>query len=440
MSIAAPPDHADDRLLRANPERFGVRLVDDRLRVEGVDLAAIAAAVDTPCYVYGASFIEAQYRGLRDALAGRPSLLCYAVKANSSQAILRLLAREGAGADIVSGGELARALAAGFAPEKIVFSGVGKRDDEIDAAIAAQIRAIHAESIEELERIAARAREAGVVARVALRVNPDIDPETHPYLATGLRETKFGIAMADAQAVAERVVAEPALRLVGLTCHIGSQIMDAAPFLAALGRMRGLITAIGAVAPLEYVDLGGGLGIPYGVEEPRVDVKSFGAELVAATRDLDIELLLEPGRYLVGNAGVLLTRVVNGKESGGKRFVIVDAAMNDLIRPALYEAYHAIVPATLPGPEVPRIMADVVGPVCECGDFFARDREMAPPASGELLVILSAGAYGMTMASNYNTRPLAPEVMVRGDSFAVTRPRRSVAALIGEESIPGWLE
>jgi diaminopimelate decarboxylase len=216
--------------------------------------------------------------------------------------------------------------------------------------------------------------------------------------------------------------------------------MDAAPFLAALDRMRGLIAAIGAKAPLEYVDLGGGLGIPYGVEEPRVDIKAFGADLVAATRDLDIELLLEPGRYLVGNAGVLLTRVVNGKESGGKHFVIVDAAMNDLIRPALYEAYHAIVPATLPGPAVPRIMADVVGPVCECGDFFARDREMAPPASGELLVILSAGAYGMTMASNYNSRPLAPEVMVRGDSFAVTRPRRTIAALIGEETVPSWLE
>jgi diaminopimelate decarboxylase len=439
VSISAPPDHADDRLLRANPERFGVRIVDDRIFVENVDVAAIAEAVDTPCYVYGAAFVRSQFRGLREALAGRPALICYAVKANSSQALLRLFADEGAGADIVSGGELQRALAAGFAPRVIVFSGVGKRDEEIDAAIDADIRAIHAESIEELERIAARARARGTVARVALRVNPDIDPDTHPYLATGLRETKFGIAMRDALAVADRVIAEPALRLVGLACHIGSQIMDAAPFLAALGRVRELIAALQERTGLEYVDLGGGLGIPYGVDEPRVDVKTFGAELVRALSDLDLELVLEPGRYLVGNAGVLLTRVVNGKESGGKSFVIVDAAMNDLIRPALYEAYHAIVPATLPSAETPRIRADVVGPVCECGDFFARDREMAPPASGELLVVLSAGAYGMTMASNYNSRPLAPEVLVGGDAFAVTRPRRSVAELIAEEVLPAWL-
>jgi len=439
VSISAPPDHADDRLLRANPERFGVRIVDDRIFVEDVDVAAIAEVVDTPCYVYGAAFVRAQFRGLREALAARPALICYAVKANSSQALLSLLAHEGAGADIVSGGELERALAAGFAPRVIVFSGVGKGDEEIDAAIDADIRAIHAESIEEIERIAARARARGTVARVALRVNPDIDPDTHPYLATGLRETKFGIAMRDALAVAERVIAEPALRLVGLACHIGSQIMDAAPFLAALCRVRELISALQERTKLEYIDLGGGLGIPYGVDEPRVDVQTFGAELVRALADLDLELVLEPGRYLVGNAGVLLTRVVNGKESGGKSFVIVDAAMNDLIRPALYEAYHAIVPATLPSAETPRIRADVVGPVCECGDFFARDREMARPASGELLVILSAGAYGMTMASNYNSRPLAPEVLVGDAEFAVTRPRRSVTELIAEEKLPAWL-
>ena len=416
-----------------------MRIVDEKIFVEDVDLALIAEQVDTPCYVYGTSFVRAQLRGLQHALAARPSLICYAVKANSSQAILRLLKDEGAGADIVSGGELARVLAAGFLPEVVVFSGVGKRDDEIDAAIRAKIRAIHVESIEELERIALRARLLHSVAPVALRVNPDIDPETHPYLATGLRETKFGIAMEDAPAVAERVLAEPALRLVGLTCHIGSQIMDAAPFLAALDRVMGLVDALRGRVKLEYIDLGGGLGIPYGIDEPRVDVTTFGEDLVAATRDLDLELLLEPGRYLVGNAGVLLTRVVNGKESGGKRFVIVDAAMNDLIRPALYRAYHAIVPATLPDPAAPRIVADVVGPVCECGDFFARDREMAPPASGELLVILSAGAYGMTMASNYNTRALAPEVLVSGERYAITRPRRGALELIAEEQLPPWL-
>ncbi|MCA9637060.1 MAG: diaminopimelate decarboxylase, partial [Myxococcales bacterium] len=393
MTTHAHHDVPDHLLLAGNPERFGVRVVDGEVHVEGTSVAAIAEAVDTPCYVYGAAHVRRQFAGLRGALIGRRSLVCYAVKANSSQAILRLLAREGAGADIVSGGELARALAAGFAPSTIVFSGVGKRSDEIDAAITAQIRAIHAESIEEVDRIAARARALGVVAPVALRVNPDIDPDTHPYLATGLRKTKFGIPMQGALELALQVARTEGLRLVGLTCHIGSQIMDAQPFLDSLARLRPVIDSLArANISLDYLDLGGGLGIPYGVEEPRVDIKTYGADLVAATRDLDIELLLEPGRYLVGNAGVLLTRAVNGKESGGKHFVIVDAAMNDLIRPALYEAYHAIVPATLPGPEVPRIMADVVGPVCECGDFFARDREMAPVVSGELLVILSAGA------------------------------------------------
>ncbi|MCB9703506.1 MAG: diaminopimelate decarboxylase [Myxococcales bacterium] len=430
------PDHL---LLAGNPERFGVRVVDGEVHVEGTSVAAIAEAVDTPCYVYGAAHVRRQFAGLRGALIGRRSLVCYAVKANSSQAILRLLAREGAGADIVSGGELARALAAGFAPSTIVFSGVGKRSDEIDAAITAQIRAIHAESIEEVDRIAARARALGVVAPVALRVNPDIDPDTHPYLATGLRETKFGISMGDAPALARRVIETPGLRLVGLTCHIGSQIMDAEPFLASLERMRALIGELGDAIDLDYLDLGGGLGIPYGVDEPRLDVDAFGAALVAATRDLDMDLLLEPGRYLVGNAGVLLTRVVGHKESGGKRFVIVDAAMNDLIRPALYEAYHAIVPATLPVADAPLVRSDVVGPVCECGDFFARDRLLPWPAVGDLLVILGAGAYGMTMASNYNTRPLAPEVLVSGERFDVTRPRRPVAELIAEERYPAWM-
>lgn len=448
MSIAAPestpattpaprPDH---RLLRGQAERFGVHLVDDQLKMEGVDLAAVAAAVDTPAYVYSSAAVTRRFEGLRAALRGRRSRICYAVKANSNQTILRLLARAGAGADIVSGGELERALAAGFDPAAIVFSGVGKRDREIDAAIAARIRAIHAESAEEVRRIAARARLAGVIAPVALRLNPDIDPETHPYLATGLQESKFGIAMADAIEVAGLVAASPSLRLVGVTCHIGSQIHDATPFLAALGRLREVLGELRRRRfELEYLDLGGGLGVAYGLGDPSVEVDAFGEALATATADLDLELVLEPGRYLVGNAGVLLTRVLTRKQSGDKRFVVVDAAMNDLIRPALYQAYHAIVPVRLPAADAPVVRADIVGPICECGDFFARDRAIVWPAAGELLAILSAGAYGMTMASNYNTRPFAPEVVVRGDGFAVTRARRPVAAMLADETYPPWL-
>ncbi len=431
----------DHDLVLAHPERFGVRVVGGRLHVEEVALESIAAAVDTPTYVYGEGHVLAQLAGLRAALAGRPALVCYAVKANSSQAILRALAGAGAGADIVSGGELRRALVAGFDPRVIVFSGVGKRSDEIDAAIAARIRAVHVESAEELGQVAARARAAGVRASVALRVNPDIDPVTHPYLATGLRETKFGIPMGEAVALAREAIAAPELRLVGITCHIGSQIMDAAPFLASLGRMREVLAALTREgASLDYLDLGGGLGIPYAGDEATVDVAAFGAALVAATRDLDLELVLEPGRYLVGNAGVLLTRVVGRKVNGGRTFVIVDAGMNDLIRPALYEAYHAIVPCRSPAAGSEAAVVDVVGPVCECGDFFARGRAMVVPAPGEVLAILGAGAYGMSMASTYNSRPLAAEVLVRGRDHAVVRPRRGIDALIADEVAAPWHE
>jgi len=435
------PEHPDHLLIRDDPQRFGVQIVEGVLHVEGVDLRSIAAEVGTPVYVYGTAHIEARYRGLVSALAERPTQICYAVKANSNQAVLRTLARLGAGADIVSGGELVRALAAGIPAEKIVFSGVGKLSTEIDAALAAGIRSINVESAEELELVAARASALGKRAPVSLRINPDVDPDTHPYLATGLREAKFGIAMERGLELSLRAIELPSLELVGLACHIGSQIVDAEPFLASLARMRGLVeTLAGRGVKLRSLDLGGGLGIAYEGGDPVLEAERWGRSLVEATADLDCELILEPGRYLVGNAGVLLTSVVMRKQGELKKFVVVDAAMNDLIRPALYEAYHAIVPVELPTAEVALEVVDVVGPICECGDFLARERAIPWPERGALLAVLGAGAYGMAMASSYNTRPLAPEVLIAGDRWSVVRPRRSVEAMLGDERYPDWLK
>lgn len=436
-AVQTGPDHA---LVFADPARWGLRIRDGQLAAEDVTLTDVAAAVGTPTYVYSAGEVAARFHALTRACRSHPTLISYAVKANSSQAVLAHLARLGAGADIVSGGELRRALVAGVAADKIVFSGVGKLDAELDAAIAAGVRSINIESIEELDRVAARARALGRVADVALRLNPDIDPDTHPYLATGLRESKFGIAMSDAPALAARARALPDLRLVGLACHIGSQILDEAPFLASFERLRGLVRALQADgAPLRQLDLGGGLGITYAPSDRELDVDRLGAALTAAVAPLGLELVLEPGRFLVGAAGVLLTRVIGRKRSGEREFVIVDAAMNDLLRPALYGAYHPIVPVELAAAERPTVRADVVGPVCECGDFLAQARLVAAAEPGDLLAVLIAGAYGMSMASTYNTRPLAAEVLVRGGEFAVTRPRKTVDELIADERLPAWL-
>jgi diaminopimelate decarboxylase len=435
--VSSQPDH---RLVREDPQRFGLQLVEGVLHVEGVDLRSIAAEVGTPVYVYGTAHIEARYRSLCSALAGRPTQICYAVKANSNQAVLRTLARLGAGADIVSGGELVRALAAGIPANKIVFSGVGKLASEIDAALAAGIRSINVESAEELELVASRAAALRKRAPISLRINPDVDPETHPYLATGLRESKFGIAMEHALSLAMRARSLESLELHGLACHIGSQIVEAAPFLDSLARLRSLVDELKERSvKLRSLDLGGGLGIAYQSGDPVLEAKRWGQALVEATADIDCELILEPGRYLVGNAGVLLTSVVMRKQGETKKFVIVDAAMNDLIRPALYEAYHAIVPVELPSAEVAVEVADIVGPICECGDFLAHDRAIPWPERGALLAVLGAGAYGMVMASTYNTRPLAPEVLVNGDRWSVVRPRRSVEAMLGDEQYPDWL-
>ena len=404
--------------------------------MEGVPLARVAEAVGTPTYVYGVSAIRDRYRALHDALGGRALRLCYAVKANDCQAILRLLAGLGAGADIVSGGELARALAAGFPGERVVFSGVGKTDAEIDQALAAGVGTINAESPEELAQISGRAARAGVTARVALRINPDVSPKTHPYLATGLREAKFGMPMDEGFEAALHAAQDPNLELVGLACHIGSQIAEADPFLQSLrhlGDMMGRLAEQGV--RLSQLDLGGGLAIPYAGDDPDLDVAAWGQALADATAALDLTLVLEPGRYLVGNAGVLLTRVVGRKTNGPRRFVVVDAAMNDLIRPALYQAYHAIVPLDLPS-DPPMEVVDVVGPVCETGDFLALQRPQIEAAPGDVLAVLSAGAYGASMASTYNSRPLPAEVVVDGDQFHVVRPRQTVEDLLARDVVP----
>lgn len=437
-SVDRLPDHLG---VAARPERFGLRLRDRELHLEDVPLARIAAEHGTPTYAYGAAEVEARFDALVRAVGHRLTTFCYAVKANGALAVLRLLARRGAGADIVSGGELARALHAGIPAEKIVFSGVGKTDVELDAAIAAGVRSINLESVEELDQVTARARALGRVADVSLRVNPDIDPKTHPYLATGLRESKFGISMADAPALARRTHAEPSLRLRGLGCHIGSQITDVRPFVDSVARLRALWEALAAEGiEVPCLDLGGGLGIPYRPDDPELDVQAWGRAVDEAVAGLPVELVFEPGRFVVGNAGVLLTRVLGRKRRQDKRFVIVDAAMNDLVRPALYEAYHAIVPVRVPTEAAPTEHCDVVGPVCESGDFLALDRELPETSPGDVLAVLSAGAYGMTMAGTYNTRPLAAEVLVRGENVDVIRPRQTVAELLAAERMPPWLE
>jgi diaminopimelate decarboxylase len=403
---------------------------DGELFAEDVPLAAIAAAHGTPCYVYSRAAITAAWRAFDDALGTRPHLVCYAMKANSSLAVLDLLARLGSGFDIVSGGELARVIAAGGNPRKVVFSGVGKTEAEMRLALAHDIRCFNVESVPELRRLSAVATAAGREARVSLRVNPDVDAGTHPYISTGLKENKFGVAFEDAPDAYAEAASLPGLRVTGVDCHIGSQITEVAPFVDALDKVLDLVDRLAARGiVIEHLDVGGGLGIRYDDEVPPSAGDYIGA-LLACLGDRPLEILMEPGRALVGNAGVLLTRVEYLKPGPAKSFAIVDAAMNDLMRPALYEAYHGIVPVR------PRAGAgtryDVVGPVCESGDFLGHDRELRVEP-GDLLAVMSAGAYGMSMASNYNTRPRAAEVMVDGDRVHVIRERESVADLFALE-------
>ena len=412
---------------------------DGVLHAGAVSLAEVAGAVGTPVYCYVGSALADAYRSFATAFAGQDVAVCYALKANSNQAVVRTLARLGAGADVVSEGELMRALAAGIPPERIVFSGVGKSPEEMRAALGAGIYQLNVESLPELEALSAVATGLGAVAPVALRVNPDIDAGTHHKIATGRKENKFGIDFDHARAVYARAAALPGLRVAGVAVHIGSQLTSLAPFRAAFKKAAQLVRVLRADGhAIDRIDLGGGLGIVYREETPPSPA-DYAALVAETTGDLGCRVLLEPGRALVGNAGVLLTRVLYVKAGQHRRFVIVDAAMNDLIRPSLYDAWHGIVPVALPVPGTPTEPFDVVGPVCETGDTFALQRPLVPPRSGDVMAVLSAGAYGAVMASTYNTRPLVPEVLVEGDRFAVIRPRVGCAELLALDRLLPWL-
>lgn len=407
---------------------------EGELAVDGMGLTTIADEVGTPTHVYSAAAITNAYREIDAALAPSKHLVCYAMKANGHPEILRLLASLGAGADVVSGGELYWALQAGIPPERIVFSGVGKTDAEIAYAIEHGIRAIHVESEPELDVIESIARGRGVTARIALRVNPDVDPQTHPYIATGLHDTKFGLELDVARRLLPRIVESDGLELEGLACHIGSQIGGAAPLEDAVAIVAAFAKECAdAGAPIRAIDAGGGWPIHYGDEDsPFAPWQAFGAAIRAGIErggasELDLEIVIEPGRALVGDAGALLTRVIFVKEQAGKRFVIVDAAMTELVRPSLYGAYHAIVPVRPREGEVRA--ADVVGPVCETGDFLALDRPLPVVQRGDLLLVRNTGAYGASMATRYNARPLAAEVIVEGDAYRVIRERERVEEL-----------
>jgi len=406
-----------------------------RLHCEGVPLERIAEQVGTPVYVYSAGAITSRYRAYEQALDGMPHLVCYAVKANMNLAVLSLLARLGAGADVVSGGELFRALRAGFEPRKIVFAGVGKTREEIREGLKADVLTINVESPAELHVVDEEARAHGGRARVAFRVNPDIDPQTHPYIATGLKTSKFGVPYREARDLYRQATALAGIEVVGIHMHIGSQLTKVTPVADSLTRLSELIEQLASDGiRLSYVDVGGGLGIRYRDETPPAPGE-YVRTLQPALGRLGLTVLLEPGRSIVGNAGALLARVIYRKATEGKRFVIVDAAMNDLIRPALYNAHHEIWPVAEAPATSGREVVDVVGPVCESGDFLAQERALPPVGAGDLLAVLSAGAYGFAMASNYNARSRAAEVMVSGERFQVVRRRESYEdQMVGERS------
>ena len=405
--------------------------VGGELHAEGVSLAAIAERYGTPCYVYSRAALEGNFRAFDTAFAGAPHLVCYAIKANSNLAVLNILARLDCGFDIVSGGELARVIAAGGDPRKTVFSGVGKTAAEMEAALAAGIRCFNVESAAELEALNAVAGRAGKVAPVSLRVNPDVDPKTHPYIATGLKESKFGVAFAEAPALYRHAAGLAHVDVCGIDCHIGSQVTDLSAYVEASAKMFGLVDRLEADGiPLRHIDLGGGLGIRYRDEET-IDPYAYALAVRDALGARRHELLFEPGRFLVGDAGVLLTRVVYLKPGASHDYAIVDAAMNDLLRPALYDAWHPVEPVR--ERDLPTRRWQIVGPVCESGDFLARDRELAL-AAGDLLAVRAAGAYGFVMSSNYNSRPRASEVVVDGDRAHLARPRERTADLFAHES------
>jgi diaminopimelate decarboxylase len=414
---------------------------DGVLHAEAVNLASLAQEVGTPFYCYSTATLERHYRVFAGAFTDVPSLVCYAVKANSNQAVIATLAKLGAGADVVSGGELKRALAAGVPRDKIMFSGIGKTAAELALALDENILCVNVESEPELELLSALAAGKGRTANVSVRVNPDVDAKTHAKIATGRSENKFGIPISRARAVYAHAAKLPGLRVVGVDMHIGSQITELSPFDDAFALLSDFVRQLRTDGhTISHVDLGGGLGIPYREDnDPPPDPSAYAAVVKRATRGLDCKLIFEPGRLIVGNAGILVTRVLYLKRGEAKTFVIVDAAMNDLIRPTLYEAHHEIQPVGEPPPGVGRILADVVGPVCESGDFLALGRDMAEPWPGDLLAVMTAGAYGAVQSGTYNTRPLVPEVLVRDGEWALVRPRLEADQLISLDKLPAWL-
>lgn len=415
---------------------------DGVLHAEDVSIATIAEAVGTPFYCYSTATLERHYRVFAEAFASLDALVCYAMKANSNQAVLATLARLGAGADTVSEGEIRRALAAGIPANKIVFSGVGKTASEMDFALQAGIHCFNVESEPELELLSARAVAAGKLAPVSLRINPDVDARTHKKISTGKAENKFGIARVRAREVYAHAAKLPGIRAVGIDMHIGSQITELAPFddaFAVLGELVGQLKADGH--EIEHVDLGGGLGVPYRRDNEPPPLPDAYAEVVAKhVTKLGLKVIFEPGRLIAGNAGILVSQVIYRKDGDAKNFLIVDAAMNDLIRPTLYDAWHDIRPVAEPRENQARMMVDVVGPVCETGDFLAQDRDLPKLDSGDLIAVSTAGAYGAVQAGTYNSRLLVPEVLVSGDRFAVVRPRPSYDDLIGLDRVPDWLK
>lgn len=413
------------------------------LFAEGVPVRRIAREVGTPVYIYSLATLRRHYRVFDQAFARIPHLICFAMKSNSNLAVLRAFVQEGGGFDIVSAGELFRALKAGADPKKIVFSGVGKKKEEIEYALNAGILMFNVESEQELTFMNEVARGVGKKAPVSLRVNPDVDPKTHPYISTGMKKSKFGIDIKRSMETYQRALSLSHLEIIGVDCHIGSQLTSVLPFVDALSRVREYLEKVllgylrQGGADIRYLDLGGGLGIQYKDEEPP-HPEEYAAALIRGLEGLDVTAILEPGRVIVGNAGILVTEVLYLKETDEKRFVVVDGGMNDLIRPALYGSYQAIRPV-LERDQEP-IIADVVGPICESGDFFAKDRAIPKPETGDLLAVMSVGAYGFTMASNYNAHPRPPEVLVDGENFYVVRAREKFEDLIRGEVIPEILQ
>ncbi len=411
------------------------------LHAEAVNLIELADAVGTPFYCYSTATLERHYRVFSDAFADEKALVCYALKANSNQSVLRTLAKLGAGADVVSGGELKRALAAGIPPEKILFSGIGKTEAELRAALDAGIFCINIESEPELELLSRLATATGRTARISVRVNPDVDSGSHAKISTGKSEDKFGVPLARAREVYARAAKLPGIRVTGVDMHIGSQITDLVPLEAAFRLLADFVQTLRADGhTITHVDFGGGLGIPYYLDqEAPPEPAAYAAVVKRVTHNLGCTLIFEPGRMIVGNAGILVTRVIYVKHGEAKNFVIIDAAMNDLIRPTLYEAHHDILPIVAAVAGAPAIVADVVGPVCESGDYLALDRTLPEPKPGDLLAIMTAGAYGAVQSGTYNTRALVPEVLVKGDQYAVVRPRVEVDDLIAMDKPAPWL-